>query len=102
MIHPRPPSERELCLEAARQAVVDRADNYRPPVLFFTALAKRWSLTLGVDVTPRQVALCMIELKMQRALARPHADTVVDIAGYAACLAEIDAFYAETMCERRS
>jgi len=85
-------TERERCLEAARDTVMHRGALYRPPLPFFQKLAKRWSLVLGVEVTARQVLLCLIDLKTERATGAPHPDTVIDIAGYAACLAEVDSY----------
>lgn len=61
---------------------------YGPPEALFTQIAARWSLVLGITVTPAQVALCMIDLKMARLTRDPsHLDSIVDVAGYAACLA---------------
>lgn len=41
-------------------------------------------------MTPAQVALCMIDLKLTRLTYDPrHADSVVDVIGYAALLREI-------------
>ncbi|MBC8158976.1 MAG: hypothetical protein H8E94_06565, partial [Alphaproteobacteria bacterium] len=41
-------------------------------------------------VTPAQVALCLIDLKMARLVHDPkHLDSIVDVAGYAACLREV-------------
>ena len=45
---------------------------------------------LGIDVTPAQVALCLIDLKLARLTRDPsHLDSIVDVAGYAACLREV-------------
>jgi hypothetical protein len=45
---------------------------------------------LGVAVTPAQVALCLIDLKLARLTRDPsHLDSVVDVAGYAAILSEV-------------
>ena len=53
----------------------------------FTA---RWSITLGHPVTPAEVMLCMIDLKLTRLAHDPtHRDSVVDIIGYAALLPEV-------------
>jgi hypothetical protein len=56
----------------------------------FTAIAARWSLVLGISVTPAQVALCLIDLKLARLTRDPsHLDSIVDVVGYAACLREV-------------
>lgn len=55
-----------------------------------TTIAARWSLTLGQQVTPAQVALCMIDLKLARLQHTPeHRDSIIDIIGYAALLPEV-------------
>jgi hypothetical protein len=47
-------------------------------------------LTLGVEVSPAQVALCLIDLKLARLIRDPsHLDSIADVAGYAACLREV-------------
>lgn len=85
-------SGRDQCLDVARVAVVERAGAYGSPAPFFAAVARRWSLTLGIDVTPRQVILCLVDMKLQRALSGGGLDTFADIAGYAACGFELEGF----------
>ena len=54
------------------------------------AVAARWSITLGQPVTPAQVVLCLIDLKLARLGHDPaHADSILDVAGYAAVLQEV-------------
>jgi hypothetical protein len=48
--------------------------------------AKFWSEILGLPVTPEQVALCMIAVKMSREVNAHKRDNLVDIAGYARTL----------------
>lgn len=77
-------------LEEARAAVLDRGGVYGPIGDVFSAIAARWSLVLGIDVTPAQVALCLIDLKIARLTRDPtHWDSIVDVAGYAHCLGEL-------------
>jgi hypothetical protein len=53
-------------------------------------VAARWSITLGQHVTPAQVVLCLIDLKLARFGHDPaHADSILDVAGYAAVLEEV-------------
>ena len=41
-------------------------------------------------MTPAQVALCLIDLKLARLVRDPtHLDSIVDVAGYAALLREV-------------
>jgi Domain of unknown function (DUF6378) len=43
---------------------------YGPPAENFAAIAARWSLVLGISVTPAHVALCLIDLKLALAHSR--------------------------------
>ncbi len=80
----------ELMLKQAAAAVANRRDVYGDPVTSMTAVAQRWSITLDRPITPAQVALCLIDLKLARLAANPgHLDSMVDVAGYAAVLREV-------------
>lgn len=80
----------EMLLKHAAAVVADRRRRYGDADVLFDRIARRWSLTLGAKVTPAQVALCLIDLKMARLVHDPrHTDSLVDVAGYAACLREI-------------
>lgn len=69
-----------------------RADAYGTPETLFARIAARWSLTLFGRLTApleaRDVALLMLDMKQERAIAGKTEDTWADIAGYAACAAE--------------
>ena len=55
-----------------------------------TAIATRWSGTLGHEITPAQVVLCLLDLKLARLAHDPtHEDSAVDVCGYAALLREL-------------
>ncbi len=61
-----------------------RQDVYGHPYEDFTRIAKMWAAILGKEITPEQVGLCMIAVKMGRLCHTPgHRDSIVDIAGYA-------------------
>jgi len=78
-------------LDEADAVIVQRAAAYGPASDSMAAIAARWSLTLGITVTPAQVVLCMIDLKLARLAHNPqHRDSVLDVIGYAALLPEID------------
>lgn len=80
-----------MLLRHAEAIVRGRRDDYGDPAIFFEAVAKRWSLTLGMPVTPRRVVLCLLDLKHQRLAHDPaHADSIADTAGYAAILSELE------------
>ena len=80
----------ETMLKQAASLFAQRSDQYGEPRVFFEVLAKRWSLTLGRTVTPAQVVLCLLDLKLARISHNPkHQDSIVDLAGYAAVLHEV-------------
>ena len=80
----------EMMLQHAATVFRDREERYGPAHQLLDQIARRWSLTLGTAVTPAQVALCLIDLKLARLARNPrHIDSVVDVAGYAACLREV-------------
>ena len=78
-------------LQQAIETLAERGESYGSPDAMFHNVAKRWSLTLGVEVTAIQVITCLIELKLARLNSNTqHYDSVVDIAGYAALLNELN------------
>jgi hypothetical protein len=77
-------------LEHAAGIIADRRATYGDPAASMATVAARWSVTLGRPVTPAQVMLCMIDLKLTRLGHDPtHLDSVVDVIGYAALLPEV-------------
>jgi hypothetical protein len=80
----------EEMLRQAASIVAHRRKTYGDPCAVMNVIAQRWSITLGCKVTPQQVALCMIDLKLARLAHNPkHKDSTLDIAGYAAVLLEV-------------
>lgn len=68
----------------------DRDQAHGQPAVTFQRIADLWSALLGITVTPAQVAQMMVLMKIGRLAANPqHADSWIDIAGYAACGAEV-------------
>ena len=79
-----------MLLQHATGVIEHRERIYGPPEESFAQIATRWSLVLGIDVSPAQVALCLIDLKLARLTRDPsHLDSIIDVAGYAACLREV-------------
>jgi len=77
-------------LERAATVVRDRRGVYGEPVDLFERVSARWSQVPGIKVTPAQVIICLIDLKVARLSHDPrHLDSIIDLAGYAACLAEV-------------
>jgi Domain of unknown function (DUF6378) len=77
-------------LARAAAILAERSKTYGDPRQSMAAIAARWSLTLGVTVTPAQVVLCMIDLKLARLGHDPkYRDGPIDVIGYAALLHEV-------------
>lgn len=87
-------TEAEGLINGARQSV------YAHPFDNFTQTAALWSPILGMEVTPEQVALCMIQVKVSRLCNTPnHRDSIVDIAGYAGTYEKVQERRAEHRIE---
>jgi hypothetical protein len=80
----------EELLAHAAAVVRDRRRVYGEPTDLFERVAVRWSQVLGTRVTAAQVGLCLVDLKLARLTVDPrHLDSLVDVAGYAACVREV-------------
>jgi hypothetical protein len=78
-----------MLLEAAK-VVEERRQAYGNAAPLMETVAQRWSITLGQPLTAAQVVLCLIDLKLARLGHDPaHADSILDVAGYAAVLQEV-------------
>lgn len=95
-------------LDLAKEATADRGLNYGKPEDNFARIARRWNVHLinrgyipdksnsiyleyGGPITPGDVAIMCGDLKIARLENTPdHKDSWVDLAGYAACGAEIE------------
>ena len=60
-----------------------RNKDYGDCTIEFDRVAKMWSIIFENEVTPNQVALAMIALKITRQMNANKRDNWVDIAGYA-------------------
>ena len=67
-------------------ADTERQDDYGDPIDNFTRIAKMWSALLDCHVSPEQVGLCMIAVKISREVHKHKPDNLTDIAGYARTL----------------
>lgn len=89
--------DRADILRAASAAVNGpRQDDYGPPSENFQRIADMWTAILGpqlnggASINVTDVALMMAAVKMARLVATPdHADSWVDLAGYAALGGEL-------------
>lgn len=80
----QPPSDENVLEEAGRIVGGDRGDDYGHPGDDFARTAGAWKALFGWDVSPAQVALAMVVVKLSRLQETPDKrDSIVDIAGYA-------------------
>lgn len=86
-----PPGSPQNILDEAKAIVHgDRQKDYGTPRQNFARIAAIWSAVLGQEVTPTQVGLCMVGLKIARLANGYKRDSVVDIAGYGATIEMIE------------
>jgi hypothetical protein len=69
-----------------------RDAQYGGPEENFARIAKIWSVIFEKEITPEDVAMAMVGLKVARYAAKSgfQPDTWTDIAGYAACGYEVE------------
>jgi hypothetical protein len=80
----------ERVQQQAPAIVADQRRSYGDPTELFEQVAVRWSQLLGSQITATLVDLCLMDLKLARLAGDPqHRDSLIDVAGYAACLAEV-------------
>ena len=81
----------EQLLQHVAGIIAERSAVYGDAATSMATIAARWSITLGHPVTPAQVVLCLVDLKLARLAHNPkHQDLVCDLAGYAAVLQEVN------------
>lgn len=96
-----------ILLEAERIVNGARRGSYGTPENNFGRIADLWTAYLNgkpggpLPITPQDTALMMILMKCARLLETPvHRDSIVDIAGYAACVETLWAEQAERAAKR--
>lgn len=72
--------------EADRLTAHDRNAAYGHPAEDFKRVAGAFNVLTGHTITPEQVAIFMICVKLSRECHKHKRDNLVDIAGYAKCL----------------
>lgn len=83
-------NRKEVFAEASRLTHGDREKNYGTPQENHRRIAAMWSVVLGVEVKPHEVALCMAALKIARLVETPeHVDSYVDGVAYMGIAAEL-------------
>ncbi len=84
-------NRKEILDTAIKTVCEERQDSYGKPEDNFAIIADLWSSYLGdVLLRPEDVAMMMILLKIARIQTGKYKpDNFIDIAGYAACAAEV-------------
>lgn len=76
------PIDKSLLDEAYTLVTGDRQKDYDHPARNFDRIARLWSVALDKEVTPEDVAVCMVLVKIARQLHAPKRDSTVDAIGY--------------------
>ena len=80
----------EILKSALALTTGDRRNSYGSPYINHKRIADIWSVILEHEVTPSQVALCMVGVKLSRLIETPdHTDSFIDGAAYMAIAAEV-------------
>ncbi len=79
-----------ILVEAEQIIHGQRRDDYGSAEESFQRISDLWAPILDSNLTgPEKVGLCMIQLKVARYCNSQSRDSLVDIAGYAGCLAQV-------------
>ena len=79
-------AERDKIIHRAQSLISGaRSSVYGPALLNHERIAAIWSVLLEKKITPQEVALCMVGVKLARlAETQDHDDSYADLIGYAA------------------
>ena len=80
---------KEYLEEAARIVTGQRQFDYGNKYENHKNISDLWSAYLDKEVSPHDVAICMLLVKVARLKHRPTTDCYIDMAGYAAIAGEI-------------
>lgn len=82
--------QNHILVEAETIIHGQRREDYGSAEESFQRISDLWAPILDSNLTgPEKVGLCMIQLKVARYCNSQSRDSLVDIAGYAGCLAQV-------------
>ena len=76
-------SSENILQEADRLTAGEKRAAYGKVNKQLRVLADLWTVVIGTPITPLQVALCLLQLKVSREMHKHSRDNIVDMAGYA-------------------
>ena len=79
----------DILKEAHALVNAERQDDYGSPVESFTRTAALWSAYLGHPTTAKDVAICMVLLKLSREAHHHKWDNLLDAVGYLALASDM-------------
>jgi hypothetical protein len=79
----------EIFEEAKRLTATDRQDKYGTPYNNHRRIANLWSAYLDQEITPEQVAIMMVLMKVARSMQEHHLDNYIDGSAYFAIAGEL-------------
>lgn len=80
---------KKVLSEAERLIATDRQDAYGTPYLNHLRIAQLWSAYLETEITPEQVAMCQVLVKVARSMESFREDNFIDGAAYFAIACEL-------------
>ena len=80
---------KKVLSEADRLISGDRDDDYGTPYLNHLRIAQLWSAYLQQQISPEQVAMCQVLVKVARSMESFKEDNFIDGAGYFAIACEL-------------
>ena len=82
----------EILRDAENKINGERDAVYGHPLENHKRIALLWQVILGTEISPAEVALCMLAVKVARLVQTPdHEDSYIDLCGYAAIAGELAA-----------
>lgn len=91
-----PEDHDSVATEAHAAVYGDRQSDYGHPRANFTRTAQLWTIILqdkltdGAYITPEDVGMAMLQVKVARQMETPKRDNLVDMAGYAVTLDRLE------------
>ncbi len=82
-------TDKSILEEAAEIISGPRRESYGDVRTSFNRIANLWQPIIGTSISPEQVAMCMIQLKVARETNSHSRDNLVDICGYAALIEDL-------------